>query len=66
VVSRAVAVQARARQGAAARRPELEAELRRVEAELRRYAEAIAASGPLPAILEALRTRERRREDLRS
>src|SRR3989442_3133902 len=45
-------------------RPRLDSELRRVEAELGRYAEAIASSGPLPSILEAIRCRERRREEI--
>lgn len=46
--------------------PDLEAELRRVEAELGRYAEAIATAGPLPSLLDQVRTRERRRQELRT
>jgi site-specific DNA recombinase len=46
----------------AERRKAILAELERLEAELRRYAEAIGAGEPLPAILEAMRTRERRRQ----
>jgi len=64
VVARALVLRERSRAGAAGRRGEIEAELRRVEGELRRYAEAIAKGGAVPAVLEALRTRERRRQDL--
>src|SRR2546425_1125930 len=46
------------------RRKALEAELDRIEAELARYAEAIGAGEPLPSILEAMRPRERRRQEL--
>jgi site-specific DNA recombinase len=63
VVQRAVQLRQEAQRGRPGR-SELESERRRLEAELRRYAEAIAASGPLPSLLEALRTRERRRAEL--
>jgi len=39
-------------------------ERRRLDAELRRYAEAIAIGGPLPSLLEAISTRGRRRAEL--
>jgi site-specific DNA recombinase len=39
----------------------LKRELRDVDQELGRYAEAIATAGPLPSLLEALQSRERRR-----
>jgi len=45
-------------------RTRLTRELREVEQELRRYAEAIATAGPLPSLLEALQIRERRRAAL--
>src|SRR5262245_58217268 len=54
-------VYAQARASAHDRRGDLEAELARLDVEVRRYAEAIAISGPMPAILDALRTREQRR-----
>ena len=44
---------------AADRRKALLPELARLETELQRYAEAIGAGDPLPAILVAMRTRER-------
>jgi hypothetical protein len=47
-------------------RGQLDRELKRLEAELRRYAEAIATAGPLPAILDAVKTRERRRQELQA
>jgi hypothetical protein len=50
----------------AARRAALKRELGSVEQELGRYAEAIARTGPLPAILDALQTRERRREAIQA
>ncbi len=52
--------------GAAARRDELKVELTRIEAELVRYAEAIADVGPLEAILQAIRVREHRRDAIRA
>lgn len=45
-------------------RTRLTRELREVDQELRRYAEAIATAGPLPSLLEALQIRERRRAAL--
>lgn len=60
------AVELRAKRPADDRRKALEDELARLERELSRYAEAIAAGDPLPAILEAMRTRERRRQDGRA
>ena len=45
-----------------ARRDELKAELVRIEAELARYADAVADAGPLEAILQTLKVREQRRE----
>jgi site-specific DNA recombinase len=62
VVQRAIELRAAAREERAAQRPE--EELRRLEGELSRYAEAIATSGPLPSLLKALQTRERRRLQL--
>lgn len=46
---------------AASHHDSLRAELARLEAELARYAEAIAEAGPLPTILQAVKTREQRR-----
>lgn len=46
------------------RRSRLKRELRELDLELGRYAETIATAGPLPALLEALRSRERRRAAL--
>lgn len=48
------------------RREALEADLRRVEGELARLAEAIAAGDPVPTIMDAMRVRERRRADLKA
>jgi DNA invertase Pin-like site-specific DNA recombinase len=45
-------------------RSRLKRELRELEQELGRYAEAIATAGPLPSLLEALQRRERRRAAL--
>ncbi len=64
VVRRALELRAAAPAAVAERRRSLEAELERLEAELRRYAEAIGAGEPLPAILEAMRRRDQRRQDL--
>jgi len=47
------------------RREELRTELARIDAELARYAEAIADAGPLDAILQAIKAREDRRETIR-
>jgi len=52
--------------GTAARRDELKAELIRIEAELARYAEAIADAGPLDTILRAIKVREQRRDTIRA
>jgi hypothetical protein len=52
--------------GTVARRDELKAELVRIEAELARYAEAIADAGPLDTILQAIKIREHRRDALRA
>ncbi len=49
----------------AARLDSLKTELASLEAELARYAEAIAEAGPLDTILEAMRVREHRRGDPR-
>jgi len=46
------------------RRSRLKRELREVDQELGRYAEAIAKAGSLPSLLEALKSRERRRAAL--
>ncbi len=46
------------------RRSRLKRELRDLDQELARYAEAIATAGPLPSLLEALQSRERRRAAL--
>ena len=50
---------------AASRRPALEADLATVERELTRLTGAIATGGELPALLDAVQDRERRREALR-
>ena len=44
----------------------LKNELARLEAELSRYAEAIADAGPLATILQAVKAREQRRDTIRS
>ena len=44
----------------------LKNELGRLEAELTRYAEAIADAGPLATILQAVKGREQRRDAIRS
>jgi len=46
------------------RRSRLKREVRDLDQELGRYAEAIATAGPLPSLLEALQSRERRRAAL--
>ena len=45
-------------------RARLTRELRTLDQEIARYAEAIATAGPLPSLLEALRSRERRKAAL--
>src|ERR1051325_1455525 len=55
-----------ARRASTASRPRLEAELERVQKELKHYAVAIAKKGPLSSLLEEVGTRERRREALRA
>jgi hypothetical protein len=52
--------------GTVARREELRAELIRIEAELVRYAEAIADAGPLETIVAAIKVREHRRDSIRA
>jgi hypothetical protein len=49
----------------AARREDLRTELVRIEAELARYAEAIADAGALDTILQAIKIREERRDAIR-
>ncbi len=66
VIARTLQLRATRQADLVRRRPDLEAELRRVEAELRRYAEAIATTGPLPSLLDQVRTRESRCGDLRA
>jgi hypothetical protein len=66
VVRYAAVLRERTKSTSGRRRIEVEKDLRAVEKELKRYAEAIAANGPMPALLEALRTRDRRRLDLRA
>jgi len=46
---------------AASRHDRLKPELASLDAELARYAEAVAEAGPLPTILQAVKTREERR-----
>jgi len=48
------------------RRDELRIELARIETELTRYSEAIAATGPLDTILHSIKTRETRRAAIRA
>ena len=50
----------------AARTDTLRNELGRLEAELSRYAEAIADAGPLATILQAVKVREQRRDAIRA
>ena len=45
---------------AAATRQTLETELRRIEQEQQRHADAIASAGDVPALVKALREREQR------
>jgi len=52
--------------GVIAHRDGLRAELTHIEAELVRYAEAIADAGPLETILQAIKVRERRRDSIRA
>ncbi len=54
------------RSGHCACRDELRAELIRIEAELVRYAEAIADAGPLETIVQAIKFREDRRDSIRA
>lgn len=49
-----------------ARLDTLKSDLARLDAELGRYAEAIANAGPLEAILQAVRVREQRRDAIRT
>ena len=55
----------RADTGSAARREDLRTELVRIEAELARYAEAIADAGALDTSLQAIKIREERRDAIR-
>lgn len=64
VVTRALELPAQRVPAAADRRIALHGALGRLEAELRRCADAIGAGEPLPALLEAMRTRERRRQEI--
>jgi len=50
----------------AARLDTVKSELARLEAELARYADAIADAGPLETILQAVKVREQRRGAVRS
>ena len=60
------AYEARAGGDPAAQRVTVEAELQRVEAELTRLVEAVAMESAPAAVLDAIRARERRRDDLRA
>ena len=64
VVKRALQLRAQRGPAAADRRGALQNELGRLEAELRRYADAIGAGERMPALLEAMRPRERRRQEI--
>lgn len=65
VITRALDL--RARPGdLAERRERLHAELRRVETELARFAEAVGAGEPLRSLLDAMKARERRRAELQA
>jgi hypothetical protein len=66
VVTQAVTLAGEQHAALDARRLTLERELRRVERELGRFTEAIAAGEALPTLLEAIRSREGRRRDLRA
>jgi hypothetical protein len=61
VVARAIAMQEETRRDTRTHRGDLEAELSRLGVELARYAEAVATTGPVPALLRAIETREQRR-----
>jgi hypothetical protein len=66
VVARASELRAEGRKGSAGRRRDIATTLQRLEKELGRYAGAIAASGPVPELLQALQTRDRRRRELQA
>jgi site-specific DNA recombinase len=66
VVRRALEIRAARPAAREERREALTSELTRLDAELRRYAEAIALGEPLPSILEAMRGREQRRHAIRA
>jgi site-specific DNA recombinase len=64
VVRRAIELYTSEPDVAEVRRHRLAGERERLKGELARYAEAIAASGPLPSILDALKAREARLADV--
>jgi site-specific DNA recombinase len=64
VVRRAIELFTSEPDAAEERRQRLTSERERLRDELARYAEAIATSGPLPSILEALKAREERLADV--
>jgi site-specific DNA recombinase len=66
VVNRAVELSTEQSASLSGRREALEGDLRRVEAELARLAEAVAGGDSLPTLMDAMRARERRRADLRA
>jgi hypothetical protein len=64
VIQRAIEIHTSEPDTAETRRQQLTCERQRLQGELSRYAEAIAISGPLSSVLEALRTREARLADV--
>jgi hypothetical protein len=64
VVTRAIEMSSKQKDALGLRQQALEVDLRRVETELGRLTEVIAAGEASPTILEATRARERRRADL--
>jgi hypothetical protein len=66
VVTRALELQAEDRSTLGDRRRTLEADLRKVDGELGRLAEAIATGQEIRTLVEAMRLRERRRADLQA
>jgi hypothetical protein len=65
VVARAVELYAKRHSTLSGRRRALEADLRRVKAELTRLADNVATGDPLPTLMDAMRAREQRRADLK-
>ena len=65
-IRRALELRAERPDEAAARRQALEHERQRLQAELRRYADALGTTGPVPEILEAIETRKRRRAEVQA